>query len=296
MKHAFLIMAYNNWGQLRKLISLLDDSRNSIYVHVDAKSTDFDRAKFNGIVQNASLYFTPRMKVSWGGSNQIECELLLLKEALQSNCDYYHLLSGMDLPLHNMDYIDAFFHRYNGKEFVHFTELGETVTPQTFERISIWYPLQNLLGRYAAPFNRFSCLAEPIFGINRLRKCSSLIFGRGANWFSITRDFAHYVVDVWPKYKYMFSCSFCADEIFLQTILLNSPYAMNIYHPQPDDRYESIMRLIDWKRGGPYIFKKEDFEDLVTSPMLFARKFDQREDNVIITKLVTYLQNTKNDR
>lgn len=71
---------------------------------------------------------------------------------------------------------------------------------------------------------------------------------------------------------------------------------MNIYHPQPDDRYESIMRLIDWKRGGPYIFKKEDFEDLVTSPMLFARKFDQREDNVIITKLVMYLQNTKNDR
>ena len=49
-------------------------------------------------------------------------------------------------------------------------------------------------------------------------------------------------------------------------------------------------------RYRPYIFKKEDFEDLVTSPMLFARKFDQREDNVIITKLVMYLQNTKNDR
>ena len=34
------------------------------------------------------------------------------------------------------------------------------------------------------------------------------------------------------------------------------------------------MRLIDWKRGEPYTFKKEDFDELVYSKMLFARKFD----------------------
>lgn len=289
MKHAFLIMAYNNWGTLKKLVSLLDDSRNSIYIHVDAKSSDFKQAEFNDAARNASLHFTPRMKVSWGGVSQLDCELLLLKEALSSNCDYYHLLSGMDLPLHDMDYIDDFFYRHQGKEFVHFTESGKTVTSQTLKRISIWYPLQNLLGRYANRFNRILDLVEPVLGINRLKKYSSLTFGRGANWFSITRDFVRYVVNTWPQYKHMFSWSLCADEIFLQTMLLNSPYAANVYHAQPDDDYKAIMRLIDWKRGGPYIFREEDFEDLISSPMLFARKFDQRVDDVIINKLVAHL-------
>lgn len=32
--------------------------------------------------------------------------MILLEEALKSNGDYYHLISGFDLPLHDMDYID----------------------------------------------------------------------------------------------------------------------------------------------------------------------------------------------
>lgn len=67
MKHAFLIMAYNNWDQLKSLISLLDDSRNSIYVHIDAKACDFKQTEFDGITRKASLHFVPRVKVSWGG-------------------------------------------------------------------------------------------------------------------------------------------------------------------------------------------------------------------------------------
>lgn len=32
--------------------------------------------------------------------------MILLEEALKSNGDYYHLISGFDLPLYDMDYID----------------------------------------------------------------------------------------------------------------------------------------------------------------------------------------------
>ena len=34
-RHAYLIMAYNNWRQLRMLLELLDDPRNDIYIHID---------------------------------------------------------------------------------------------------------------------------------------------------------------------------------------------------------------------------------------------------------------------
>lgn len=289
MKHAFLIMAHDNWDQLKKLITLLDDSRNSIYVHIDASAHDFNLADFTTIVQNASLFFTPRIKVSWGGSSQIDCEMLLLKEALSSNSDYYHLLSGKDLPLHNMDYINNFFLQHKGKEFVHFTEIGDRLSQETLRKISIWYPFQNLLGRQARVIDRILQSLEPILGINRLKAKSNIVFGKGANWFSITNNFAHYIVNVWPNFKDFFSSTLCADEIFLQTILLNSPYVKNIYHAQPDDDNKAIMRLIDWNRGNPYVFQIDDFESIILSPMLFARKFDQRIDDKVIDKLFAYL-------
>ena len=33
MKHAYLIMAHNQFLTLKELVSVLDDSRNDIYVH-----------------------------------------------------------------------------------------------------------------------------------------------------------------------------------------------------------------------------------------------------------------------
>ena len=37
-RHAYLILAHTNFGQLRKLLELLDDPRNDIFVHVDGKA------------------------------------------------------------------------------------------------------------------------------------------------------------------------------------------------------------------------------------------------------------------
>lgn len=67
MRHAFLIVAHTNWNQLKTLITLLDDSRSSIYVRVDAKSKDFDPAFFEGSGKRGTLHFVHRIPVAWGG-------------------------------------------------------------------------------------------------------------------------------------------------------------------------------------------------------------------------------------
>ena len=36
-KHAFLIMAHNQFDLLEMLIKLLDDAENDFYIHIDAK-------------------------------------------------------------------------------------------------------------------------------------------------------------------------------------------------------------------------------------------------------------------
>lgn len=53
-KHAYLIIAHNNWKILERLLILLDDNRNDIYLHIDRKS---DLINFSNNVQ--ALYLQP---------------------------------------------------------------------------------------------------------------------------------------------------------------------------------------------------------------------------------------------
>lgn len=63
-KHAYLIIAHNDPYCFHKLISLLDDKRNDIYVHIDKKS---DINLFNNVkVKYSNIYFTNRIDVQWG--------------------------------------------------------------------------------------------------------------------------------------------------------------------------------------------------------------------------------------
>ena len=54
------------------------------------------------------------------------------------------------------------------------------------------------------------------------------------------------------------------------------------------------MRLVDWKRGSkgsPYTFREEDYDELINSGALFARKFSEDVDKNIIEKIVDYIVN-----
>ena len=126
-RHAYLILAHTNFGQLRKLLELLDDPRNDIFVHVDGKA-DFDETQWKDACRSSRLTFTDRrLKVHWGGVSIMRAELLLLKTATQAGpYDYYHLLSGMDLPIKDQDTIHAFFDAHGGTEFLNFWNFKKT--------------------------------------------------------------------------------------------------------------------------------------------------------------------------
>ena len=64
-KHAYLIMAHSDFGLLRKLIVLLDDARNDIYVHVDKKAREFNPQSISGITTMSDLIFVERKSTSW---------------------------------------------------------------------------------------------------------------------------------------------------------------------------------------------------------------------------------------
>lgn len=58
------------------------------------------------------------------------------------------------------------------------------------------------------------------------------------------------------------------------------------------------MRLIDWKRGRPYVFGKEyelDKKLIVSSKYLFARKFDIKKFPDMVTFVVNMINNKQNE-
>lgn len=284
MRHAYLIAAHNQIGLLVELLKKLDDEKNDIYLHIDIKCKDVDFLILKKSIQKSKIYFIERRSITWGDYTQIQLEIDLLKEAISRDYDYYHYISGVDFPIKSIKEIDDFFKEHMGKEFIHF---DRTVDMSMIEyRIGRYHIFQKYLGRKRGLLDRIEkCMLviQKVLHISRIRN-EKIDFKKGANWFSITNDLAHYVVNCEKQIKKMYSYSYCADEIFLQTIAYNSNFRNSLYYSEKQGRYFN-MRLIDWERGDPYIYKQEDYDLLLKSECLFARKFSEKESKELIKLL-----------
>lgn len=281
-KHAYLIMAHTQPELLKTLLRMLDDERNDIYIHVDAKAKDYPMDEIAAVVKKASCVFTERTDVKWGAYSQIHCEMVLLKEAVKKEHAYYHLLSGMDLPVKSQNDIHAFFEKHDGLEFV--DEDAAEISEAALSRVKYAHKFFGKAGSVKDLLGALETKGQKLFGVDRTKKYGEIVFQKGRNWFSITHGLAKFTVEKEVWIREVFADSVCGDEVFLQTIARNSVFAEKICNPVtmpeiPDTRY------IDWERGShnnPYIFKEEDFKLLENSPALFARKFDCNVDRKII--------------
>lgn len=273
-KHAYLIIAHNNWDQLHFLISLLNDPRNDFFILIDAKARHFDTQRFISSSESQNIFFVPQIDIRWGSYSLIEAELMVLKSAIShSSYDYYHLLSGVDMPLKSQRIIHDFFDSYQGTEFVDYDKYNNA---EALDRARYHYFLQTIIGRKRHSiikyFRDILVLIEKLIGINRVKDIENDL-GKGSAWFSITDNFARYVISNEAFIKKHFADTYCCDEVFLQTLLNRSPYKKNWFGYKNPDIYYSNLRYMDWTRGKPYTFTRDEFEELTRTPYLFARKF-----------------------
>jgi hypothetical protein len=196
--HAFLIIAHNKFQQLKKLIETLDSPDHDIYIHIDKKAGDIDIASLIESVKHSRITFIERMSVIWGDYTQIECEMHLIKAAVQNRkYQYIHLLSGVDMPIKSQKYMHEFFDKHNGKQFLHFESYN--MAESECEKVRYWFPFQKYIGRKGKNesvlyyIQRFLIKCQKLMRINRHHN-ESIKFYKGANWFSITSEFAEYVL------------------------------------------------------------------------------------------------------
>ena len=128
------------------------------------------------------MFFTKRIKVKWGSISQIKCEYLLFKAAYNKHYDYYHLISGVDMPLVAPQKMHDFFEINKGKEFVNIDNHNE-ISRVSLERVSLYH----FLVSWARSTNKFkrnffekfhfrSLRLQRKLNINRLKKEKVICF------------------------------------------------------------------------------------------------------------------------
>ena len=291
--HAYLIMAHKNLEQIKKLLQLLDYPDNDIYIHIDAKADTAVRFfDYTSCCTKSKVFQLSQIKSAWGSYSLIECELLLLEQAAENKqYDYYHLISGMDMPLKTQFEIHQFFEKNNGKQFVYFSGKNSDNTYQIKRRVKYYWAtsyynfLKFIDFRVVRKIDYFQIRLQELFHINRL-KDNELIFFHGSQWFSITDDLVRELLKEKCQIEKLYKNTNCCDEVFLQTFIANNnKWLSKLYASKFDEDCHANMRKIDWSRGGPYVWRKEDFEELIDSDCMFARKFDEKIDLEIIDLL-----------
>lgn len=277
MRHAYLVLAHDNFDFLQTLISVLDDKRNDIFVHIDAKVKELPKLE----VKNSSLYIIEkRVDVRWGHVSQVECECNILEEAYNTNRNYayYHLISGVDLPIKNQDYIHSFFEANMGKEFVGFNkEFGlEEELRRKIKRYHVFDKEFRTNNKFKKIFRALFLRIQELFGIERYKDQR---FHKGCNWFSITGLLVQELINNKDNFLRTYKNTFCADEVFLHTFAWNGRFMKRFY--DVENEANGCMREIGWENGKLIDFTIKDLERLKKSDKIFARKFDVSDKELI---------------
>jgi hypothetical protein len=290
MKPAFLIAVHKNPEQLQKLVDFLVEGGGDVYVHIDKKWVN-SFSEF--ILRNTGrIHIYSEFNVHWGGYSQIKTTLFLLKKALESKSDFFILISGQDIPVKTMREFREFLEKNRAHSFFEFTRMP---APQWglnggLDRVGLLW-IEHYPPRWSWYFWRLQRLIHKIQEKTGWRLTLRIPPYGGANWFNLNREMAEYVMDYVkkkPGYKRRFKFSRLADEIFVQTILMNSPHAQQVVNRS--------LRYIDWNSGPEYprMLRDEDFERMFSiDDAFFARKIDMTTEPLLVDKVYAHLAKMK---
>ena len=296
MRHAILITTHDNVEISKNLLSLYDDKNIDFYFLIDKKAKSYNEEVLKDICKKSSVYFVPKINIYWGSFSQIQAEYILLENAVKKSYDYYHLISGCDIPLYTKNEFFDFFEQNKGKEFVEYSPKEIAEKNKVQDRVKYYYVfMESVREKSAIKRKPKTFLREFFLKLQKLLKIDRTKgkeFQYGSNWFDITDDFAKYILKNKPWVIKHFKKTCCADVLFLQTLLFNSPfYSNNYYCLNEKNRILQRNRYTDWTRGQPYTFKKEDYNEIINiKESLFIRKFNYKNDAEIVNKLFDWLR------
>jgi hypothetical protein len=278
MKQAVLITAYKDFDQLVELVNLFDEDFN-FYIHIDKKASLPAEFKFELLALENVKYLGQDYVVNWGGLNHLLAYLHLTELALKDEQNhFFHLITGQDYPIKSLERIKAHAAAAisNNHNYLTYFDLPTTNWKDGgMDRLNIYnfYDLLNAK-KHLIWINRLRKFQQQL-GIKRsLGLLPEKLFG-GSTYWSLNRTCINYVSAYTkrnPGFLNRFRYTFCAEEIYFQTLIMNSDFASTVINDN--------MRFIDWesgKKGFPAFMDEHDFPAIMASNALFVRKIEKKE-------------------
>jgi hypothetical protein len=299
----YLVVAHKEPKLLLRQAQALSCPQSKIFVHVDAKSniSEFDDVyRLPNVVKPKT-----RIKVAHGGFTQVQVYLSLLREAYAyKKFDYFVFMSGQCYPiLSNSKIIDFYKKQVDSSSGTNQSLLG-------FYELS---PGANCYSHYSKyhfrdveqqfpelrPLFRIASKILPRKPLPRHYNRTGIKIFRGSFFSSLTREAVEFIIDnvhselgedVSQHLRYAFG----SDEMYFQTMLLNSPlaskcagyeeYVTNGTFIRADDAH---CHLIDWtpEREMPAIMQADDFDRLVASNLLYFRKASLPDSSTLLDRI-----------
>lgn len=279
-KIAYCLLVHKNPKQVCRLIKNIYSSSDFLYVNVFENNSPKENWEKEFKEFESDSFFTIfKYGRSWGRFSVVDAMLDSMREFACFDYDYFINLSGQCYPLKSIDSIKRSLHN---KDFAYM---------ETFKLPWRGWGKRGGLDRVECAYYRnpffilYDVLSNKMLGsskyerrgfirlprINRQLPYNLVPYG-GSAWFCLTKKHVDYVLEYLsgkPDLVDFFRRTFAPDEIFFQTIIMNSPLKDTVMNDN--------LRYIDWSRKGvfhPALLTIDDKDNLLTSSKLFARKFD----------------------
>lgn len=282
MKIVFLILAHKDPDHLQRLIQAISTPNTACYIHLDKKS---DMSEFIQLECSNVHFIKNRLPIYYDYS-LVEATLRLMREALTDDrhFDYLIRIHGVDYPVQPADYIENFFQKNMGSEFIEImpTKAGDKEFPQN--RIRIFEIPNGATIIEKKIYHYLSTIGFRRDRISEFNKFGLIPYWGSALW-GLSRGACEYILNYaknYPKLLKFLRNAHAPEEMIFQIILGNSSYM---------DKAANYFHYIDWssqQRHPPELTEKhlKIFSSSLqviheNREILFANKFSSHNSQVV---------------
>jgi len=280
MKHAILITAYKDFQQLANLVKEFPAADYNLYIHIDKKSKVNEKVISKISAVPNVKYISRKYTINWGGLNHLNAFLHLSEIALKDIENvYFHSITAQDFPLKNTDYFNEFLlsQTDDAKGYMEFFTLPKPSWKNGgIDRLEYYhlYTHFNVLSKRGKKIISLVLKIQKKLNFKRPINFKEKLYG-GSTYWTLPRNILQFLIDYTkrkPAIYQRLKNTQIAEEIYVQTVLMNSEHAKNMVNDN--------LRFMDWANGdglGPAFLNINNYEEIMKSNKLFARKIAANE-------------------
>jgi hypothetical protein len=294
---AFLILAHDNPGQLRRLADRLAGPGAATFVHLDRKAP---RAPFVDALASSQAQLLSEqdsLATFWGGASLVRATLKMMQQALTDpKVDRLCLLSGACYPAQPLASVFAGLAPPGQRLRIdHRFTPGRTTGVDRF--FAYHHRPDSRLFNYRSGVKPLRLAFNVVSKLVPRRHLADFPIYRGSNWWALDRRAAEYVLGFAarrPDVLRWFDGAMLVEEAFFGSVLRNSPFADEIMYdyvgglPAGAEPNLHGIHYVDWSQSrdaSPKLLTIDDLEPIIRSGALFVRKVDAQSSASLMDAL-----------